>query len=60
MGHAGVTDFLTCALATRVITFNQIPLLPGANLTTDNQAVRKQYVDDTTLPFSVSFFDADP
>jgi hypothetical protein len=46
--------------ATAIVSFAQIPLLPGANPTTANQAVRKQYVDDTKLPFSVSFFDADP
>jgi hypothetical protein len=45
---------LSLSLPTDVFSFLQIPLLPGANPTLDNQAARKAYVDSRKTRFSVT------
>jgi hypothetical protein len=59
IGRNGQTDLLL-SNSTGVYTFGQIPVLPASNPTTANQAVRQQYVLDTTTAWSACFFDLDP
>lgn len=51
---------IVIAMATQVITLSAIPVLPAANPTTANQAVRKQYVDDKFIRLKESWFIKDP
>ncbi len=41
------SNAISIATADNVATFGAIPVLPASNPTTDNQAARKKYVDDT-------------
>jgi hypothetical protein len=59
LGRVGQSDLLLNN-TNGEYTFGVIPQLPASNPVSANQAVRKQYVDDGLIPFSVSFFDADP
>jgi hypothetical protein len=59
IGRSGQSDLLL-ALATGIITLGQIPVLPAANPTTDNQATRKIYVDGKKVSFAASFTIVDP
>src|SRR5262249_22986323 len=58
------TTWMQVDETTDVATFSQIPVLPASNPTTDNQAARKKYVDDTvaakTAAFSQAWFYAVP
>jgi hypothetical protein len=56
----GGSDVFNVAGATQVLTFAQIPVGPAANPTTANQLVRKQALDDATLPFTYNWFEYDP
>lgn len=44
---SGVVDVVSDQTINGAKTFGSIPILPTSNPTTDNQAVRKKYVDDT-------------
>jgi hypothetical protein len=59
-GNLRLTTNLLIALATGIATFGQIPVLPGSDPATDNQAVRKAYVDSRVVSFSACFNIADP
>lgn len=46
--------------STNIFTFGQIPVGPNTTPTTDNQLVRKKYVDDRIVTFSIPFKVEDP
>jgi hypothetical protein len=50
----------TLDVSTGVVSFTQIPLLPGSDPTLANQAARKQYVDNRKTWWSMNWFIADP
>jgi hypothetical protein len=56
----GASLWLSVNLATLVVTFSAIPLLPAVNPTLDDQAVRKGYVDGKQTFFSLPFRIDDP
>ena len=61
LGEDGVTNAITVAHTSGVTTFSAIPVGPASNPTTANQLARKQYVDDSTVAFSVTIVtDEDP
>jgi hypothetical protein len=51
-----VSTPLSMNTTTDVFTFGQIPVLPAANPTTNNQAVRKLYVDGKFTSWSAGWF----
>jgi len=59
IGRPSQTD-LQLSNSTGVFTFGQIPVLPASNPTTDNQAVRKAYVDGRKSNWTFNWFIADP
>lgn len=59
IGRSAQAD-LQLANTTGVYTFGSIPVLPASNPTTANQAVRKQALDDATMPFTYNWFEYDP
>lgn len=58
--NAAGGDFFTCSFTNEVTTFNQIPILPASDPTTDNQAVRTAYVNSRKIWWSMNWFIADP
>jgi hypothetical protein len=54
MGFNGAVAAFNFALATGIVQFAQIPLLPPADPTLNEQAVRKAYVDSRKTRFSVT------
>lgn len=47
-------------LSSGIVTLREIPLLPAANPTTDNQAVRAKFVNDKVVPFVLTWRIDDP
>lgn len=60
IGEESISNAIAIAHTTGKVTFEEIPLGPAADPTTDNELPRKLYVDSKKVSFSASFFILDP
>lgn len=60
IGEDGISNAITIDPVTGLVMFEEIPVLPAANPTSVNQAVRKGYIDGLKTAWSISFYIEDP
>lgn len=60
IGESGISNAIIIDDVTGECTFEEIPVGPASNPTTDNQLVRRKFVTDARIYFSLSFKIDDP